>query len=84
VKWFTNRHVGRGDDTSLDHHHRRVIAHRVEFAQAKRFEGDQRFHALVAWIDQYFDRVEGDAVDEQELLQVLENNLRQVMDLLVE
>src|SRR5579863_5871156 len=36
VERFANCHIRRGDNASLDHHHRRVVAHRVEFAQAKR------------------------------------------------
>ena len=67
----------------LRHQHRGIVAHRIKLAQAKRLERNQRPHALVAGEDQHLHRIQRNAIALQKLLKIGEDNLRQIMDLLI-
>src|SRR5437667_5387505 len=80
---LTNGHIGSRDHSSFCHQHSSIIAYRIEFAQPESFKRNQRLHALITREYQDFNRVQRDTIGGQELLQMLEDDLRKVMNLLV-
>src|SRR5258706_6934114 len=81
---LTNSHIRCRDDAAFRHQHRGIVAHCLHLTQAKSFKRNQGFHTLVPWKYQDFDRIEGNPIISQELLQVLEHNLRKVMDFFID
>src|SRR5579871_204743 len=83
IERLPHGHIRRRDDAVLRHQHRAVVTYRLNLVQAKRFERNQRAHALIAREDQHLHCIQRDTIDLQKLLKILEDNLRQVVNLLI-